>query len=74
MGLPAAKQFFPRYAGLKVRRLSEVLGRRFDLEIAGRDVAVFAITHPSPLARGPGRAELYEHVGSEIAALLRPSD
>lgn len=70
MRKPAAKHFFARYVGIRIKKLSDVCDRRYDTQINGHSVAAWAIPHASPLAQGEARDEAYARVGDEVATYL----
>jgi len=70
MGLPAAKHFFRRYLDMRVGRLGEIAGQRFNVEVGIHHLIAYAIQHPSPLAQSPERTAVYKRVGTEIQQLL----
>lgn len=70
LGRLAVAHFFERYLGQRAQRLSDVAGGPYRACVAGVDLQIFAVHHPSPLASGRGRDELYAEVGDRIAALL----
>jgi uracil-DNA glycosylase len=73
-GRLAVAHFFERYLGRRVRRLGDVAGGPYRVRVAGVDLQVFAVQHPSPLAAGRGRDELYAEVGGRVAELLTPTE
>lgn len=70
MGLLATKGFFRQFLGVRVRRISEVLERRYDVTLADREVAVFSILHPSPLATHPDKQGIYQRTAGAIREAL----
>jgi uracil-DNA glycosylase family 4 len=70
LGRLAVVHFFERYLARRVRRLTDVVGGPYRACVAGVDVSVFAVHHPSPCASGKRRDDAYACVGDSIAALL----
>jgi hypothetical protein len=60
--------------GQRVKRLGDVAGGPYRARVAGVDLQVFAVQHPSPLAARRGRDELYAEVGGRVAELLTPTE
>jgi len=70
LGAHATRAFFRVCLGMSVARLIDVVGGPYAARIGDVAFEAFAIQHPSPLASGSTRKEVYASVSSDIASTI----
>jgi uracil-DNA glycosylase family 4 len=71
LGVHPASVFLERYGGPRIKRLIDIAGVPIACRVAGMDVQMIAVHHPSGAFQHRSAAETYEHAAAHVRQLLR---